>query len=83
MVATTSQPVPCGQILRFILPLVLGISGLALFTPTVSAGEEVPDITFRILKLDCEEDPGQVPDGVTPEGCTPVEGVAFEDPGRG
>ena len=58
--------------------LALAIASLAIATFSFSAAAQEPQlIDFRILKLDCEEDPGQVPDGLTPEGCTPGEGVEF------
>jgi len=77
MAATSSHPTRSGHVMRLVLPLVLALAASAFILPVASAGDVVPDITFRILKLDCEEDPGQVPDGVTPEGCAPAEGVAF------
>jgi hypothetical protein len=63
---------------RIVSLLIAMLAILALAT-NASAGlsQEPPDITFRILKLDCDTDPGQIPDGVTPEGCTPAEGVDF------
>jgi hypothetical protein len=62
-----------------IVSLLIAVLAILALATNASAGavQEPPDITFRILKLDCEEDPGQVPDGLTPEGCTPAEGVDF------
>lgn len=69
---------PFDHPLRLALPLLIALFTMGILLPAASAGEEVPDITFRILKLDCEEDPGAVPDGLTPDGCTPAEGVDFD-----
>src|SRR5687767_10012037 len=68
------------RIIASIVAILLAMAAFAALTPITPAGaaQEEQLITFRILKLDCEEDPGQVPDGLTPEGCTPAEGVSFE-----
>ena len=76
--ATTFRPLNFDRTLRLVLPLVIALAAIAIFMPVASAGEEPPDITFRIVKFDCDEDPGEFPDGTIPEGCAPVEGVAFE-----
>lgn len=63
---------------RIVSLLIAMLAILALATnASAGATQAPPDITFRILKLDCEEDPGQVVDGTTPEGCTAAEGVVF------
>jgi len=59
------------------LTLVLTLGALALPVASASAGEPVPEIDFRILKIDCTEDPGTFPEGEIPEGCSAVEGVDF------
>ena len=68
------------RIIASIVAILLVVAAFAALTPITpaSAAQEEQLITFRILKLDCEEDPGQVPDDLTPEGCTPAEGVSFE-----
>jgi hypothetical protein len=71
----TSRPVRFRSLVG--IALLLALAALASLAGGANAGTQVPQIDFRILKLDCAEDPGQVPDGVTPEGCTPVEGVSF------
>jgi len=63
------------QTLTMLLALV--IAALAIITFGVSTVAQDQMIDFRIFKLDCEEDPGNIPDGLIPEGCTPAEGVAF------
>jgi len=60
-----------------VMLLALAIVALAMATFSSGATAQEPDIDFRILKLDCEEDPGDIPDGLTPEGCAPGEGVEF------
>lgn len=76
MVTHATIPHPgLNRIVSLLLAIAIAALALAAFSSGASAQE--PDITFRILKLNCEEDPGQIPDGVTPEGCTPAEGVAF------
>ena len=57
------------------LAVVLAIATLGVFASAAAAQE--PMIDFRIFKIDCPEDPGQFPEGIAPEGCTPVEGVDF------
>src|SRR5215204_6825348 len=64
--------VPVGVLLAALL--------VALTTPLALSGAvraQEPEIDFRILKINCPEDPGTFPEGVIPEDCTPVEGVAF------
>jgi hypothetical protein len=60
-----------------LFPLALVIAILAMATTGFGAAAQEPNIDFRILKINCEEDPGLFPEGEIPEGCTPVEGVEF------
>jgi hypothetical protein len=76
--AATFRPLDFDRTLHLAFAMLIALTAIAVFIPVASAGEEPPDITFRIVKFDCDEDPGEFPDGTIPEGCAPVEGVAFE-----
>jgi hypothetical protein len=71
----TSRPVRFRSL--FGIALLLALAAFANQAGGAGAGTQVPQIDFRILKIDCAEDPGIFPEGEIPEGCTPVEGVYF------
>lgn len=60
-----------------LLAITLAFAALAMGAPSAAAGQTQPLITFRILVITCDADPGTFPDGDIPTGCTPVEGGAF------
>ena len=60
-----------------LLAITLALAALAMGAPSAAAGQTQPLITFRILVISCDADPGTFPEGEIPTGCTPVEGAAF------
>jgi hypothetical protein len=61
-----------------LLAVVLAVMALTMVHSGVSA--QAPEtIDFRIVKVNCEEDPGDVPisEGGVPKGCEAAEGVRF------
>lgn len=66
------------RILLLIVAVALAAGGLATFQLTAVAQPQ--EIDFRILKVNCEEDPGDDIPPISeriPEGCEAAEGVAF------
>ncbi len=73
-----ARTVRLDRILLLIVALALAAGGLSMFQlPAVAQGEE---IDFRILKVNCEEDPGDDIPPISeqiPDGCEAAEGVDF------
>ncbi len=73
-----ARTVGLDRILLLIVALALAAGGLATLQFTAAAQAEM--IEFRILKVNCEEDPGDDIPPISeqiPEGCETAEGVDF------